>query len=124
MALTREIEKARRQTATRENRLRQHLAELRLDEIVKVAGIADAYEKADRKGDLRIESAFAAIFQATTDEHVRDLIVKAFVAWQDDEREEERIVRGGVDQSVVLLKHHNDAFINGTFLPEGSEPVA
>ena len=121
MALAKAIQDARRQTATRSNRLRQHLAELRLEEIVKVAGIADDYEKADRAGDLRIETAFARIYQTVTDEKVRQLVVDAYVAWQADEREEERLVRGGVDTSVAMLKRHNPAFIEGAFVPDGSD---
>lgn len=124
MALTQAIEQARRQTATAANRGRQHRAELRLEEIIKVAGIADQYEATDRVGDLRIETAFARIYQSTADEHVRELVTAAFMAWQDDERTEERVVRGQVDESVALLKVNNPAFINGAFTPDDEQVPA
>lgn len=117
MALTQAIEQARRTTASASNRQRQHRAELRLEEIIKVAGIADQYEAADRAGDLRIETAFARIYQSTSDEHIRDLVLTAFMAWQDDEKAEERIVRGEVGAAVSLLKSNNPTFVNGSFTP-------
>lgn len=124
MALAKHLEQARRQTATAENRLRQHRAELRLEEIVKVAGIADDYDHADRIGDLNVETAFARIYQMAESEPMREAIVQAFVAWQNDERAEESIVHGGVDSSVSMLKRHNPAFIEGAFVPEDSDYVA
>lgn len=124
MALNRAITTARRQTATTANRQRQQRAELRLEEIVKVAGIADEYEAADRRGDLAIESAFAAIYQNAHSEELRELVVRAFMAWQSDEAAEEAAVRGGVDGAVTMLKRHNPTFIEGVFTPAGSDVVA
>lgn len=124
MALSQALHEARRKTATIENRMRQHRAELRLTEIIKVSGIADAYERADRKGDLRIETAFAAIYQSATTETLRDLVTRAYLAWQDDERAEEASVRGGVDGAVLTMKSHNPAFIEGAFVPDGDGAAA
>lgn len=124
MALTHAIEQARRQTATRANRHRQHLAELRLEEIVKVSGIADTYEQIDRQGDLRIETAFARIYQMADSKQLREAVLDAFVAWQDDEKQEEAIVRGQTDGAVAMMKRHNPAFIEGVWVPDGSDGVA
>lgn len=124
MTITRAIESARQQRATTTNRLRQRRAELRLEEIIKVAGIADAYEEIDRHGDLNIETSFARLYQATADEHLRNLIVQTFVAWQNDERAEEACVRGDVDGAVQLLKNNNPAFIAGAYVPAASDGAA
>ena len=124
MVLTTAIEQARRQTATRANRERQNRAELRLTEIIKVAGIADDFERADRKGDLRIESAFAALYQASKSENLRELVVDAFVAWQQDEAAEEAAVRGGVNGAVLQLKANNPVWLNGAAVPADSDAVA
>ena len=124
MALSNHLMEARRQTATRENRERQNRAELRLTEIIKVAGIADDFERADRQGDLRIETAFAALYQSSPTEHLRSLVVNAFVEWLQDERNEERAVRAGVDGSVHLLKINNDVWLNGAAVPADCDVVA
>ena len=124
MALSNALIQARRQTATAENRARQHRAELRLEEIVKVSGIADSYMDIDREGDLNIETQFARLYQSATDDLMRSLIVQTFVAWQRDEAAEEAIVRGEVGESVQMLKTHNPTFIDGAAVPAGSDVAA
>ena len=124
MALSRSIEQARRQTATRDNRARQHRAELRLEEIVKVSGIADSYMDIDREGDLNIETQFARLYQSADSDLMRSMIVQTFVAWQRDEAQEEAIVNGEVRESVDLLKFHNPTFIDGAAVPAGSDGAA
>lgn len=113
MALAREINKARRNTATRAHRDRQIRAEVRLDEIVKVAGIADEYEQVDRAGDLDIETHFGRLWQAADTENLRDLVARTFAAWMRDEAEEERVVRASVGDSVDTLKLNNPFWIDG-----------
>ena len=95
------------QRATRVNRARQRLAEIRLSEIVKVAGIADEYESIDRAGDLQMESWFALAYQAAPDDASRTMIARGFVLWQRTEQAEEVHVRGDVDASVEHLKGNN-----------------
>ena len=124
MALSREIDKVRRQTATRAHRDRQIRAEVRLDEIVKVAGIADEYEQIDRRGDLDIETHFGRLWNAADTEQMRDLIARTFAAWQKDEQAEERVVRASVGESVDTLKANNGFWIEGAAVPGGSEPAA
>lgn len=117
MALHKAIEQARRQTATRANRVRQMKAELRLEEIVKVAGISDQYDRIDRAGDLNIETAFARIFQMAETKAMRDAIVDCFVAWQADEKAEEAIVHGETQGAVSLMKFDNPLFIEDQPIP-------
>lgn len=124
MALTRSIEEARRNRATRENREAQNRAELRLSEIVKTAGIADQYATVDRDGDLNIETHFARLFQESPTEHFRDLVTRAFMAWQRDEKAEEEKVYGAVGGTVQFLKDNNDVWLNGASVPVGSDGVA
>lgn len=101
--------------ASAANRQRQRLAEIRVGEIVKVAGIADEYEAIDRAGDQAMESWFALAYQTATDEEMRKLIARGYVIWQRTEQAEERHVRGDIDQSVEHLKANNP-----TWLGEGA----
>ena len=124
MALSAAINEARRQTATRENRQNQLRAERRITEIIKVAGIADEYDKVDRKGDLRIETAFARLYNAADSDLLRDLVVKTFMAWQVDERDEERTVKAHTEGAVVYLKEGNPIWLDGAAVPAGSDGAA
>src|SRR5688500_10023543 len=120
MALTRSIEAARRQTATRANRERQLRAEMCLEQVVKVAGIPDEFSARGRASDLAVEKAFATAYQLMDSEEERAAVVQAFMVWQSDERHESRIVRDLSDESVALLKSNHPLFIDGTYKPEGS----
>jgi len=113
-----------RQTATRANRARQLRAETRMDEIVKVAGIPDGYERADRSGNLAVESAFARVYQAVDTDEERSAVARVFVAWQSDERTERLIVQDLAADSVEVLKAGNPLFIDGAFTPSGSDGAA
>lgn len=124
MALSRSIDEARRNRATRENRESQHRAELRLSEIVKTAGIADDYMAIDRQGDLDMESHFARLYQASPTEEMRVLVTRAFVAWQKDERAEEEAVYQTVGGTVQFLKDNNNVWLNGAAVPVGADGVA
>lgn len=124
MALTRSIEEARRQTATRANREAQNRAELRLTEIVKTAGIADEYETVDRDGDLKIEGEFATLYQSVDSEAERQAVVRAFVIWQKCEQAEDGAVRQSVGSTVQVLKTNNPVWLNGAAVPVGSDGVA
>lgn len=121
MTLTTRIEQARRgtrPTATRANRDRQRRAELRLEEIVKTAGIPDAYERVGRSGDLAVETAFATAYQLVNTERERDAVLRAFMVWEDDERGERAAVRALTGDVVADLKLHNRAWIDGTPIPD------
>lgn len=124
MALTAAIEQARQRGATADARLKQTIAERRITEVIKVSGIADEYDRADRKGDLRIETAFARLYHAATTERMRELIVDAYVAWQADEKAESAAVHSGVESAVVYMKNGNPLFIDGAFVPEDSAGAA
>ena len=123
MALTNAI--ARAQAApTSANRQRQLRAERRLDEIVKTAGIADDYMDIDRRGDLDIETHFGRMWHAAPNEEMRTLVARAFAAWQKDEQAEEEAIRQSVGGAVALLKRNNPYFIEGQFVPAGSDGAA
>ncbi len=124
MALSIAIHKARRDTATRSNRARQRAAETRLDEIVKVAGIADDYLEIDRAGDLNIETHFGRLWQAAESDQMRTLIARTFAAYQRDEQAEERVVHEAVGDAVHLLKVNNDYWLDGSAVPAGSDGAA
>ena len=98
---------------------RQRRAELRLDEIVKVAGIADDYNEIDRAGDLTLETHFGKLWQAAETEEMRTLVARTFAAWTRDEQAEERVVRESVDCSVTLLKTNNDFWLADGCGPDG-----
>lgn len=110
--------------ANRANRATQHRAERRLDEIVKVAGIADDYQTVDRAGDLAIEKHFAALYQLVDTQEEREAVAAAFATWQACERREEYALRGSVDDSVTLLKSNNPFWINGSATPDDSDGAA
>lgn len=102
---------------------RQRRAETRLDEIVKVAGIADDYNEIDRAGDLDLETHFGKLWQAAETEEMRTLVARTFAAWQRDEQAEERIVHQSVGGSVQLLKQNNDFWL-GAAVPKNSGGAA
>ena len=107
------------ESAGRLSRQRQRRAELRLDEIVSVAGIADQYAAADRAGDLDVEAHFGRLWRAAETEEMRTLIVQAFAAWTKDEQIEELAVRDAVGDSVALLKTNNDTWLTDGCGPSG-----
>lgn len=111
MALASTIADRQAKRSTTSNRRRQHLAEVRLSEIVKVAGIADEYQQIDRAGDLQMESWFALAYQSMPTDELRGLIARGFVTWQRTEQAEETHVRGDVDASVDLLKGNNNVWL-------------
>ena len=112
-----------RQTANRRNRAAQHRVEVRLEELVKVAGIADTYEKADRQGDLAIETHFAHLYQLVDTDSEREAVVTAYRVWAKSEQVEDLAVRGSVDESVDFLKENNPLWL-GAFVPAGSDGAA
>jgi hypothetical protein len=114
----------RHRISATENRKRQIRAELRLEEIIKVAGIVDTYEAVDRHGDLAVETAFARCYQLVDSDEEKAAIADAFVVWQRSERAEDLAVRGETDEAVSLLKRHNPVFVEGQYVPSGSDGAA
>jgi hypothetical protein len=108
-----------RQTATRQNRQRQHRTEVRLEEIVKVAGIADTYSEADRRGDLAIETHFARLYQLVDTDAERDAVVAAYRVWAKSEQIEDLAVTGSVEESVGMLKVNNNLWLDDGCGPDG-----
>jgi hypothetical protein len=102
---------------------RQRRAETRLDEIVKVAGIADDYAKVDAAGDEDLKTHFGRMWNAAETEEMRTLVARTFAAWTRDEEAEERIVHQSVGGSVQLLKENNDFWL-GASVPAGSDGAA
>lgn len=106
-------------TRARSNRERQARAERRLDEIVKVAGIADDYTSEDRRGDLAIETHFARLYQLVDTQEEREAVATAYVVWQKCEQAEEEALFGSVGGSVDLLKRNNPFWLNDGCGPDG-----
>jgi hypothetical protein len=115
MALSAAIQRGATQLA-RQNQLR---AELRLEEIIKVEGIADDYATVDRSGDLEMERHFGIMYHAAHSERMRELIVAAFLSWEKTERNEERVVRRSVDGTALMLRENNDVFLADGCGPTG-----
>lgn len=101
-----------RQTASRANRLRQQRAERRMDEIVVVAEVHAKYEKADRDGDLRVESLIQKVHDLADDKEERKAAAQLLAAWWRSEKDE-----GAVRQAVVVLRDNN-----GFWLADGCGP--
>lgn len=111
VAISIALSEARRQGATADARARQHRAELRLEEMIKVSGIADDYQKIDRKGDLAIERAFGNLYRCAPTDGMRDLVVRTYMQWMKDEAEEEKVVRSSVEGAVTFMASNNPVFI-------------
>lgn len=106
-----------RQTASRANRLRQQRAERRMDEIVVVAEVHAKYEKADRDGDLRVESLIQKVHDLADDEEEREAAAQLLAAWWASERQEGIAVEGAVRDAVDHLRRNN-----GFWLADGCGP--
>lgn len=113
-----------RQTATRLNRERQQRAELRLEELIKVDGIADDYALSDRHGDLAMERRFATLYALVDTEAEKEAVAAAFATWMKTERDEEASVVGSVKSTRSFMADNNPAFIDGAFVPGGSDGAA
>lgn len=118
------IQERSRATATKRNRARQHLAEVRIAEIVSVAAIETDYTDADRAGDLAMEDQFKRLYALADDEEERDAVARTYAVWMASERREGLAVRDSVGESVSLLKVNNPTFIDGAFTPSESDGVA
>lgn len=82
-ALSIAIAEAQKKRATRENRELQLRAELRLEELIKVGGIADHYERVNRRGHLEVETAFARVLHLVDTEAEKRAVVAAYMAWAE-----------------------------------------
>ena len=123
-ALSIAIEEARRNRATRANREAQLRAELRLEELIKVEGIADEYERVDRMGDLNIERRFALMYSMAHSERMRELIAQTYAEWMKDERAEELAVESRVREAGTFMRRNNSVWIDGAAVPNGSDGAA
>lgn len=123
MALATRITQYRRGEATRATRARVHRTEVRADEIAIVAEVETDYQRADRAGDLQMETWFSSAYQSAPDEEWRSRIVQGFMCWQRTERAEEGVVTQSVGDAVDLLKGNNDFWL-GAFVPENSGGAA
>lgn len=110
--------------AGRANRERQRRAELRLEELLKVEGIADEYERVDRKGDLRIESHFASLYALVDSVEEKEAVAAAFATWMKSEAEEEAVLRGSVTDASGYMKRNNPTWIDGAAVPDGMDGAA
>lgn len=109
----------RRMTATVENRARVERVERRSDEIAVVCEVESDYQRADRIGDLQMESWFQRSYQSAPDEEWRSTILEGFLLWQGTERSEERAVTGSVGDAVRFLRENNPYWLADGCGPDG-----
>jgi hypothetical protein len=110
--------------AGRINRERQTRAELRLEELLKVEGIADEYEAIDRQGDLQMERRFATLYALVDSEAEKEAVAAAFATWMRTERDEEAVLRGSVGGAMTFLKDNNHVWIDGAAVPADCDGAA
>ena len=113
----------RRGEATRATRNRVLRIEKRADEIATVAEVETDYQRADRAGDLQMESWFSRGYQSAPSEEWRAFMVEGFLLWGRTERAEEGVVSESVGDAVAFLKKGNDFWL-GAFCPDGSDGAA
>lgn len=106
-------------TATVIERLNQHKAEARVEEIVAVAGIETEYEAVDTEGDLAVEAQLGRLFQVLDSEAERAEAARLFVIWQSSERIEDSTVHEVVGGTVEFIKSNNDLFLSDGCGPKG-----
>lgn len=111
-------------TTARAGRIRQALAEHRLDEIVAVASISGDYTKIDKPGDAEIIKAFTAVYRLMDDDEERQAVVDAFNTWRRIDARKDAHVHGSTDDAVTLMKDNNPIWLNGAATPDGSDGVA
>jgi hypothetical protein len=117
MALSVAIDKARRQTATRQNRDAHDRAALRLEEVFKVAGIADELDRLDRPRSIVTETAFAVAYQCVDAEDEREAVLDAFMKYQAEERAERRDRHAEVNAASGQMVRNNPVWIEGHRVP-------
>lgn len=110
--------------ATQINRRRQILAELRIEEQIKVQGIADEYDRVDRVHDNEIKRAFSLAYHSVDSEPEKEAIAQAFATWIKQDARKDGRVHEDVDSAVTLLKAQTPEFVNGAWVPTGSGDVA
>lgn len=117
MALSIAIDKARRQTATRANRDAHDRAALRLEEVFKVAGIADELDKLDRPRNVEVETAFAVAYQCVDSENEREAVLAAFMKWEADEKAERSDRHTEVNAASAQMVRNNPVWIEARRVP-------
>ena len=117
--------------ASRQNRRRQTLAEKRMDEqlLLEVARaqLVDEWSAADAMGDERFMRLARAHYATLTTDEQRDGMAALFAEWSRDESCEERVIRNAQQtnlQTIVTFKQNTPAFVDGAFVPVGSEGAA
>jgi hypothetical protein len=126
MTITRQIHKA-----GRINRRRQTLSELRIDEqlLLEVARaqLNDEWTAADEMGDDRFVRFARAHYATLTTDEQRDSMAKVFAEWSRDEVIEDRLIANARQtnlQTIVTFKRNTPAFVDGAFVPGGSDGAA
>lgn len=129
MALSHAIEQARRRGRPTDDKS-QEAAEQRLEELIKVKGLADVsneYDALDRVEDLTMETHFARLYQLADDDEERDAAVKAFVDFERFDKGHDAnhaAHRDNVTGVETFMKQRNDLFIEGQWVPANSEGAA
>jgi hypothetical protein len=110
----------RRGEATRATRNRVLRVEKRADEIAVVAEVETDYQRADRAGDLQMESWFSKGYQSAPSEEWRAYLLEGFLLWGRTERAEEGVVCESVGDAVELLKGNNGLWLHDGCGPDGT----
>lgn len=110
----------RRRGMAAENVIRQHRAEVRMDELTVVHDVRVQYEKVDRSSDLRMESHFQAMWALADDEEERDAIARAFAEWGKGEQLEGMAVEQAVSIAIETLKRNNPLWLHDGCGPDGA----
>lgn len=126
MALSRAIA-----AASRHNRRRQTLAEMRIDEqlLLEVARaqLTEEWSAIDALGDDRFQRLARSHYATLTTDEQRDTMTALFAEWSRDECLEERVLTSARTtnlQTIVTFKQNTPAFVDGAFVPGGSEGAA
>ena len=127
MAISFAIEKARREGANSDNRRRQFLTELRLDEQALVAeclDCVDEYRVHDNEADILFIRSIKDLYLTLTDDIARRKAERVYTVWKTAEDKDNQII-GRLDDKLdhvrVTMRANNDELlVNGAFTPAAS----
>ena len=130
MAISFAIEKARREGANSDNRRRQFLNELRLDEQAMVAeclDCVDEYRTHDRDTDIAFVRSIRDLYVTLTDDIARRKCERVYTVWKTTEDGDDQIISrldDKLDTTRVMMRANNDQLVNGAFTPAASAVTA
>ena len=123
------------QRATRENRAKQHRAELRIDERLDLdvarGQLTAEWSDADRLGDERFNRLARAAYATLTTPEQRTAMERLYSEWTRDETIEARLIQNAQRHNLATILRHNantpvfvEQFDEGAYVPSGSSAAA